>query len=329
MKKIISSLHIEGVNFNLSFANGNFFFDDKFKEFISKDFKTSIFNNQEILKMFSYDYDFITKSYNNNNIAFELQQKIIESQKIPNKKGFIYLITDGIFTKIGGTTYDVKKRLLELQTGNAKKLSILGYYKCEYLNITEKLIHNEYQNKNKLNEWFKLNYRDCESILKNKFTFTVSENIKILSHISMINIIYEQIKILKDYNDFKIKKYKRSLNKFTIDKSFIKILSSEKIKKIKSNTIEKYIKQRYSIDYLKEQVAISNIRAKNYEEILNISNWIDLLNKDLLNYIDLNNIEYNDDEEIWVYSDNFEQPLKYNDGTSYSFKISDIPNIGE
>lgn len=329
MKKIVSSLFIEGISFNLTFSDGSFFFDDKFKEFASNKFKTDVFNNEQIAKIFSFNYDFITKSYNKKNIAFELQEKIIESQKLTNKKGFIYLITDGTFTKIGGTSYDVKKRLLELQTGNAKKLNILGYYKCEYLNITEKLIHNDYKDKNELNEWFRLDIKDCESILKNKFTFTISEDIKTLSPISIINIICDQIQMLRDYNNFRIKKNKRLLNKYRLDRSFIKILSNEKIKNFKENNIEKYIRQRYSVDYLKEQLLISNTASKNYEEILSISSWIDLLNKDLLDFINCNNIEYNDDEDIWVSSDNLEKPLKYNNGIPYTIKNSDIPNLEE
>lgn len=327
MKTITTSLNVEGIDFKLTFNNGEFFFDDKFKEFVNKEFKTFIFNNQSLNNIFSFNYDFISRSFIGKNIAFELQANVIQSQKLPNKKGFIYLVTDGDFTKIGGTTYNVKKRLLELQTGNAKKLSILGYYKCEYLNITEKLIHNKYKDKNELNEWFRLDIKDCESILQDKFIFTTSENIKILSHASIINIICEQITILRDYNYFRIKQNKRLLNKYSLDKVFFKILSSEKIKKIKNNIVEKYIGQRYSIDFLKQQISISNTVTKNYDEILSISNWINLLNKDLYNYINLHNIEYNDDKEMWVFSDNFEQPLKFNNGTSYIVNIRDIPSI--
>lgn len=328
MEKIVSSLLIEGISFNLTFSDGNFFFDDKFKEFSSNQFKTDIFNNEEIVKMFSFNYDFITKSYNKKNIAFELQEQIIESQKLPNKKGFIYLITDGVFTKIGGTSYDVKKRLLELQTGNAKKLNILGYYKCEYLNITEKLIHNEYKDKNELNEWFRLDIKDYESILKNKFTFTISEDIKTLSHISVINIICEQIRILRDYSDYKYKKYKRLTNKYKIDKILLKIISSEQIKKFKDTTVKKYLSKRYTYDNFEQIINNHKKLVKENDELLNINSWIQMLNKDLYDYINLNNIEYNDDEEIWVYSDDFEQPLKYNNGVPYTFKNSDITDLG-
>ena len=61
MEKIVSSLPIEGISFNLTFSDGNFFFDDKFKEFSSNQFKTDIFNNEEIVKMFSFNYDLIIK----------------------------------------------------------------------------------------------------------------------------------------------------------------------------------------------------------------------------------------------------------------------------
>lgn len=327
MKSIITNVCVENLDFNLCFKNGNFFFDDNFKEFIKKEFETQIFNSQIVADLFSFNYDFFVKNYDNKNIAFDLQEKIIESQKLPNKKGFIYLVSDGEFTKIGGTSYDVKKRLLELQTGNAKKLKIIGSYKCNYLNITEKLIHNDFKDKKILNEWFKLDDIDCKKILNDKFAFTINEQIKTLSHISIILIIRTQIELLRDYNNIKIKKTNRMLSKYTIDKNFIKFIASDKIKKYNQITIEKYIKSRYSFDFIKSQHILLKEIYKHQDEIIKIQNWIEFLNKDLINYLDENSLEYNDDEDIWVNSDDFENPLKYNNGIPYTCKMSEIPSI--
>jgi hypothetical protein len=327
MENISTSVCVENINFNLIFKNGDFFFDDNFKEFIKQEYQAEIFNSQLMTDFFSFNYNFISKNYSNKNIAFELQEKIIQSQKIPNKKGFIYLVTDGNFTKIGGTSYDVKKRLLELQTGNAKRLSILGYYKCEYLNITEKIIQNQFKDKNELNEWFRLDVNDCASILKNQFTFSLNEKIKTLSHISIINILFAQISLLKEYHTFKIKKYKRLSSKYILDRKFVLFITSEKIKKYNNNLIEKYIKKRFDYDFIKSQYDLVNQISKYQGEIIKVNGLIDLLNYDLLNYLDANNLEYNDNEDIWVECHDFENPLKYNNGIPYITKLSDIPMI--
>lgn len=327
MESITTNVYVENKEFNLSFKNGNFFFDDNFKEFVKKEFETQIFNNQIVADLFSFNYDFFAKNYDNKNIAFDLQEKIIESQKMPNKKGFIYLVSDGQFTKIGGTSYDVKKRLLELQTGNAKKLKIVGSYKCNYLNITEKLIHNDFKDKKILNEWFSLDDIDCKKILNDKFTFVANEEIKTLSHISVINIIRTQIDLLRDFKNSKIKKNKRLLAKYTIDRSFLQFICSDKIKNYNNNIVEKYIKKRIDYNFMQLQDDILKQVNKYYSEIIKLQDWIELLNNDLIKYLDENNLEYNDDEDIWVNCDDFENPLKYNNGIPYTCKMSDIPSI--
>lgn len=327
MESITTNVCVENLDFNLCFKNGNFFFDDNFKEFIKKEFETQIFNNQIVADLFSFNYEFFAKNYDNKNIAFDLQEKIIESQKMPNKKGFIYLVSDGQFTKIGGTSYDVKKRLLELQTGNAKKLKIIGSYKCNYLNVTEKLIHNDFKDKKILNEWFSLDDIDCKKILNDKFTFTINEQIKTLSYISIINIIRTQIDLLRDCKNSKIKKNKRLLAKYNIDRNFLQFIRSDKIKNYNNNIVEKYIKKRIDYNFMQLQDTILKQVNKYYSEIIKLQDWIELLNNDLIKYLDENNLEYNDDEDIWVNSDDFENPLKYNNGIAYACKMSDIPSI--
>ena len=117
-------------------------------------------------------------------------------------------------------------------------------------------------------------------------------------------------------------------SKYEIDKILLKIISSEQIKKFKDTTVEKYLSKRYTYDYFEQRINNHKKLVKENDELLNINSWIQMLNKDLYDYINLNNIEYNDDEEIWVYSDDFEQPLKYNNGVPYTFKNSDIPDLG-
>lgn len=82
----------------------------------------------------------------------QLTKKLL-NLKTPNftvtkkpKRGFFYLISDCEYTKIG-YSYDVKKRLDELQTGNPKKLSIIyTYYSFNPKNIESKFLE-KYENK--------------------------------------------------------------------------------------------------------------------------------------------------------------------------------------
>jgi hypothetical protein len=91
----------------------------------------------------------------------EFLLKLSESSDFkPN--GFIYFITDGKFIKIGFTK-NVESRLVQLQTGNPKKLTILEVFKGS-LEI-EKYLHAIY-NKYKISgEWFDIiNIYNKESI---------------------------------------------------------------------------------------------------------------------------------------------------------------------
>ena len=86
-----------------------------------------------------------------------------------DSRGFIYLITDKEYTKIGATSYNVNKRLNELQTGNPKKLEIIGSYRVKNKLTTEKFLHNKFKEKNVLGEWFELNQKEITDILIEKF----------------------------------------------------------------------------------------------------------------------------------------------------------------
>ena len=81
--------------------------------------------------------------------------------------GYIYLLLsvdcDGNeLYKIGVTKRDIKKRLLELQTGNPNQISILKYYESKEHRRIEQWLHGKYSLKKTLaqNEWFKLDDTD-------------------------------------------------------------------------------------------------------------------------------------------------------------------------
>lgn len=79
-----------------------------------------------------------------------------------NKKGYVYLICDPANdTYKIGVTRDLKSnRLIKLQTGNSTELFIIDIYETEYPFRMETMLHNKYQNKKELNEWFNLECYD-------------------------------------------------------------------------------------------------------------------------------------------------------------------------
>ena len=70
----------------------------------------------------------------------------------------VYFITDGSYVKIG-VAIDIKKRIKQLQTGNARKLFLL--MKIEFSNggpayAAETDLHEMFKDKSKNGEWFRI-----------------------------------------------------------------------------------------------------------------------------------------------------------------------------
>lgn len=105
--------------------------------------------------------------------------------------GFVYLIGDKErfgYYKIGATRGNVNRRLKTLQTGNSSELYIEKIHETEHPFIVENILHNRYNFKKTINEWFDLNLEDVT-----KFSETC-------------NNIEETIEVMKD-NPFFKKKY--------------------------------------------------------------------------------------------------------------------------
>lgn len=67
------------------------------------------------------------------------------------KQGYVYCITDGEYLKIGYSV-NPRKRVAELQTGNARPLSLVAYKPGT--EADEAALHAKYIKKNALQEWF-------------------------------------------------------------------------------------------------------------------------------------------------------------------------------
>lgn len=78
-------------------------------------------------------------------------------------KGYVYLLTDGEFFKIGVTKGSIEKRIKKLQTGNPDNIAIVNYHLTEYPFKMESALHAKYANKRINNEWFDLSLNDVTS----------------------------------------------------------------------------------------------------------------------------------------------------------------------
>ena len=107
--------------------------------------------------------------------------------------GIVYLIGDKErfgYYKIGATRGNVNKRLKALQTGNSGELYVEKIHETEHPFIVENILHNRYNFKKTINEWFDLNLEDVTN-----FSETC-------------NNIEETIEVMKDNPFFKKKYFK-------------------------------------------------------------------------------------------------------------------------
>ena len=83
--------------------------------------------------------------------------------------GFVYLIGDKErfgYYKIGATRGNVNKRLKSLQTGNSGELYVEKIHETEHPFIVENILHNRYEYKKTINEWYDLDLGDVTKFTK-------------------------------------------------------------------------------------------------------------------------------------------------------------------
>ena len=102
-------------------------------------------------------------------------------------KGYVYLITDGSYYKIGLTRNEPYKRLAQLQTGTVHKLSIVDYGLYENCSSMESYLHQKYSNKRAGGEWFNLSEDEVNAI-KKEFNTEDGESTKIINFIVLLLI---------------------------------------------------------------------------------------------------------------------------------------------
>jgi hypothetical protein len=82
------------------------------------------------------------------------------------------------YYKIGITKKDPKKRVKQLQTGNAFDIELIYQFKTEIGNLTETTLHRNYSVNHKRGEWFELSYEQVEGFLS--VCETVESNLQLM-----------------------------------------------------------------------------------------------------------------------------------------------------
>ena len=83
----------------------------------------------------------------------------------PKQSKGIYIITDSRAYKIGIAT-NIKQRVSSLQVGNPYKLKALYFNKVKRPRSIETLLHNRFQDKRLIGEWFNLDSKDIEIVIE-------------------------------------------------------------------------------------------------------------------------------------------------------------------
>lgn len=292
------SVVVEKKAFMLHYTKGIFSFEPYSKDSISlsrhlsMEINNYIFNS-DLFDILGFKFSLST-SYNFINLASHLDSQYIKSQSVSKKNGVVYLVSDGCFTKIGGTSYNVPKRLLELQTGNAKKLSIIGSYPTSYLLQSERLVQNKYKDDNIRNEWFKLDSKQISNILHKKEVFKNTIIPRHISRQSRIDILFAQHSLIKDVRDYEVKVLRRLSNKLPYSYSGLlrKIVEND----FKSDAVASYSAKK--INFQKYQSDLNNL-IKKMDHAKKLSEYIDFINIEKIKCMEEYNFYYSDEEGIF------------------------------
>lgn len=92
--------------------------------------------------------------------------------------GTIYLITDGMYFKIGRTSKSADKRLKELQTGNSSELQILYTVQVKNASSVESIMHRKYSHCKQINEWFDLTAENVSTFIED--CLLIDNNIELI-----------------------------------------------------------------------------------------------------------------------------------------------------
>lgn len=79
--------------------------------------------------------------------------------------GYVYLLTDGEYYKIGVTRGSIEGRIKKLQTGNANEISMVAHHRTSHPFRMEKMLHARHSMSRVSNEWFMLSHDEVNGFL--------------------------------------------------------------------------------------------------------------------------------------------------------------------
>lgn len=80
-----------------------------------------------------------------------------DADESKDSSGYLYAISDGSAVKLGKSAAHPSTRLAALQTGNPRRLKLIGLKKVNNRHTAEAAMHAKYIKNNILGEWFELN----------------------------------------------------------------------------------------------------------------------------------------------------------------------------
>jgi predicted DNA-binding protein (UPF0251 family) len=107
----------------------------------------------------------------------------------------LYLIQTGEFTKIG-ISQDIEKRIKSMKTDNPLEIELLFYKKIKNVRKVESFLHKQLKEYNVKNEWFKLDKKITDRIIKNIYDLQKLENSLGNFKTPKLNLSKRQLEIL-------------------------------------------------------------------------------------------------------------------------------------
>lgn len=195
-------------------------------------------------------------------LLHDLEHTLISIQK-SNKaqRGFIYLISDGEFTKIGFTDKKTSIRLGSLQTGNARELKLVGEYATKNRFAEEKRLHNIFKSQHIRGEWFSLTNSDIKMILLNGDAEYKEKESFVLNNEEIMDLYFFLSDIFKE-------EYKKHSNEIAniFQKYFLDVHGKEiTIDNVDSNFFKKMISECEALDSQEKSDIGSKIWQFNYQ----------------------------------------------------------------
>lgn len=85
--------------------------------------------------------------------------------------GYVYLLSNGDYYKIGITKGCIEKRIKALQTGNPNEITLINSYQTNNYRKVESWFHRHYKLKRLEGEWFALEQDDIDNFITEAVKF--------------------------------------------------------------------------------------------------------------------------------------------------------------